>query len=327
MGGYRCRLIVESSVLLLLLLGCAATPQPTSTSQGWTAIVAAYAPEMAAIDQAIAAHPDAKITSEQTHRGVHYQLGTFAGTPIVIFASGVSVTNAAMTMQMAIDRFPIDHVIMMGIAGAVDPQLQPGDIEVPARWYYHDESVYVNLPQQRKGKPILPAYYQTQWAQWQRRQQVNLPAYQPFDFIYPNEVSVRKDGWSTPRKQPYFAANRALLAMVKRAASRTSITMPSGRDVQVVVGGNGVTGSVFVDNARYRQWLRTVYHADVAEMESAAVGQVCFVNDVPWVVIRSVSDLAGAQQGQNTEEVFDGVASGTAAKLLMGVLEQLASTP
>lgn len=66
-----------------------------------------------------------------------------------------------------------------------------------------------------------------------------------------------------------------------------------------------------------------VYQAEVTEMESAAVGQVCFVNEVDWIVIRSVSDLAGGQQGKNAENVFDAIASGTGTKLLLGLLDQI----
>ena len=100
--------------------------------------------------------------------------------------------------------------------------------------------------------------------------------------------------------------------------------MPSGKPIQVQVGGNGVTGSVFVDNAEYRTWLREVFKANVAEMESASVAQVCFVNDIDWVIIRSVSDLAGGQKGKNEESVFDAIASGTGTRLMLGLLDEIA---
>jgi adenosylhomocysteine nucleosidase len=58
-------------------------------------------------------------------------------------------------------------------------------------------------------------------------------------------------------------------------------------------------------------------------MESAAVGQVCFVNEVDWIIIRSVSDLAGGQHGKNEENVYDAIASGTGTKLMIGLLEQI----
>jgi adenosylhomocysteine nucleosidase len=61
----------------------------------------------------------------------------------------------------------------------------------------------------------------------------------------------------------------------------------------------------------------------VTEMESAAVGQVCFVNNVEWIIIRSISDLAGGQEGKNEENVFDAIASGTGTKLMIGLLDEI----
>tara|TARA_R110000787_G_scaffold190530_1_gene301977 strand:+ start:133 stop:525 length:393 start_codon:yes stop_codon:yes gene_type:complete len=123
---------------------------------------------------------------------------------------------------------------------------------------------------------------------------------------------------------PYFTASKELLELTKRAVEKGSlIAMPSGKSIHVKVGGNGATGSVFLDNAEYRKWIRRVFNADVSEMESAAVAQVYSVNDVDWVVICSISDLACGQQGKNVENVFDGIASGTGAKLLLGVLDEM----
>lgn len=80
-------------------------PRTFNVENKWTAIVAAYEPEIKAIDAAIAKLPDAKITKTVTFQGVKYQLGTYKGEPIVIFTTGISVPNAAMTMQMALDYF------------------------------------------------------------------------------------------------------------------------------------------------------------------------------------------------------------------------------
>ena len=305
-------------------------PRTFEVDNKWTAIVAAYEPEIKAIDAAIAKLPDANITKTVTFQGVKYQLGTYKGEPIVIFTTGISVPNAAMTMQMALDYFPIDRVIMMGIAGAISSEFTPGDIAVPARWYFHDESVYINPDAENEGQFVLPDYYEKSLASFleRRKQDPHSPAYENFGFIHPEEMAVIKEGWDSPRQMPYFTASSELLDLTKKAIKKVSpIAMPSGKAIKVKVGGNGVTGSVFLDNAEYRNWVRRVFNADVSEMESAAVAQVCFVNDVDWVVIRSISDLAGGQQGKNVENVFDGIASGTGAKLLLGVLDEVVALP
>lgn len=326
-------------------------PRDFSGQEKWTAIVSAYAPEINAIDSAFAAMPEANIDKVVTIKGVRYQLGSYKGEPIIIFTTGVSVPNAAMTMQMALDYFPIDTVLMMGIAGAINPSFEPGDIAIPERWYFHDESVYVNpvvnlpanealvnvsdqqLPLQSSGPIlsateayVLPAYYEKALRSYKAREQSDphAPKYKNFGFIFPEEMSVVKQGWESPRQMPYFSVSPRLLTHAKNALNNMQpIQMPSGKEITVAIGGNGVTGSVFADNAQYRRWLEDVYNAQVTEMESAAVGQVCFVNDVDWLIIRSVSDLAGGQHGQNQENVFDAIASGTGAKLLIAILNEL----
>ena len=156
---------VISSTLLIAHNGYAKDnsvygPKEFSDKNKWTAIVAAYAPEIKAIDQAFEQLADAQIDQTLIIKGVKYQLGTYKEEPVVIFTTGISVPNAAMTMQMALDYFPIDRVVMMGIAGAINPDFQPGDISVPERWYFHDESVYVNPDPTAVGSFILPDYYE-----------------------------------------------------------------------------------------------------------------------------------------------------------------------
>lgn len=301
-------------------------PKEFTDKNKWTAIVAAYAPEIKAIDQAFEKLVDAQIDQTIIIKGVKYQLGSYKGEPVVIFTTGISVPNAAMTMQMALDYFPIDRVVMMGIAGAVNPDFQPGDISVPERWYFHDESVYVNPDPIKAGSFVLPDYYENALQKYKQRreQDPHSPAYENFGYIHPEEMSIVKQGWDKPKNMPYFTATPELIELTKKAVKAVSpINMPSGKPIQIKVGGNGVTGSVFLDNAEYRNWLQRVYSAQVTEMESAAVGQVCFVNDVDWVIIRSISDLAGGQHGKNAENVFDGIASGTGTKLMIGLLDQI----
>jgi adenosylhomocysteine nucleosidase len=304
-------------------------PRTFNVENRWTAIVSAYNPEITAINSVFATLDDVKIDRVMSIKGVKYQLGSYKGEPIVIFTTGISIPNAAMTMQMALDYFPIDKVIMMGIAGAVNPSFEPGDIAIPERWYFHDESVYVNPDPEKPGEYILPSYYEDALARYQARAETDphAPKYTNFGMIHPEEMSIVKAGWDSPRQVPYFTATPKLVELTETALSTIEpITMPSGKIITVSIGGNGVTGSVFADNGAYRLWLRDVYSAEVTEMESAAIAQVCFVNNVDWIIIRSVSDLAGGQPGKNAENVFDAIASGTGTKLMMGLLDQLVLT-
>ncbi|AXR05097.1 5'-methylthioadenosine/S-adenosylhomocysteine nucleosidase family protein [Salinimonas sediminis] len=332
-------------LLICLLNGCASldgalTGPPEAApvgygpksfnSPGFTAIVVAYEPEMKGILARIKEDDAAHINQVVQYKGIHYRIGTYHDEPVIIFATGMSIANAALSMQMAFDYFPVKQVVYMGIAGAVNPQLNPGDVVVPERWYYHDESVYanpVNADSKTQGEYILPEYYAAfmQEQPQRRAQDPHQPHYKPFGFIHPDEVLIIKQGMDRPQDTPYFTATPRLLEAAQRAIDTLPAQYIASESVaKLKVGGNGVTGSVFMDNRQYRQWTREVFDAQVTEMESAAVGQVCTINEVDWVIIRAVSDLAGGQEGVNVEHLYDEAGARVGANMLFALLDELA---
>ena len=40
-----------------------------------------------------------------------------------------------------------------------------------------------------------------------------------------------------------------------------------------------------------KEKIREKFNADCCEMEGAAIAQVCFLNKIPFIVIRSISDI------------------------------------
>ena len=313
---------------IVLFASCRILGGALMAEEGYTALVTAYDPEIEELMDYLEATPEFQLLAEEKDRGVHYRLGQFGEEPVVIFVTGMSIANAAMTLQMALDRYPIDRVLYSGIAGAVNPDLKVGDVVIPARWYYHDESAYFNPVSGDPENHIVADYFlkTSRFYPENRPDDPHIPGYDNFGMIYPDEVLVIKEGWEKPEEVSYFAAEESFLAATTRALEDLpTLPVTEGRDARIFVGGNGVTGSVFVDHLQYRQWLRQVWKAEVTEMESAAIGQVCFVNEVPWVIVRGVSDLAGGQSGKNEENIFDRVASLNAARVLVGILRELES--
>jgi adenosylhomocysteine nucleosidase len=58
-------------------------------------------------------------------------------------------------------------------------------------------------------------------------------------------------------------------------------------------------------------------------MESAAVAHVAYVNHVPFIAFRSLSDLAGADHDENQMHRFGQLASANSASLLEAFLSAL----
>jgi len=56
--------------------------------------------------------------------------------------------------------------------------------------------------------------------------------------------------------------------------------------------GRIISGDQFVSDAEKQKFLGTHFEAFAVEMEGASIGQVCYLNQMPFVVIRSISDNA-----------------------------------
>ena len=86
------------------------------------------------------------------------------------------------------------------------------------------------------------------------------------------------------------------------------------------MGGSGVSGQAFVDNAAFRDYSFRTFDANVLDMETAASAMVAYSNAVPFIAFRSLSDLAGGGQGENEIATFFKIAADNAAKVLLAFL-------
>ena len=61
------------------------------------------------------------------------------------------------------------------------------------------------------------------------------------------------------------------------------------------MAGTIVSGDRFIQDPETLRWLQREFSALATEMEGAAVGYTCNLNNVPFVVIRGLSDTAGSE--------------------------------
>ena len=57
--------------------------------------------------------------------------------------------------------------------------------------------------------------------------------------------------------------------------------------------GTIATGDQFVESKKKKDNIRSKFNAIAAEMEGGSIGHVCFVNNVPFAVMRAISDGEG----------------------------------
>ncbi len=110
-------------LMALVPVAARAASQPVDTVPR-IALFSAFEPEWKAL-LAIVEQP-----VSHTQMGVEFVTGRVEGHDVVLVLSGVSMVNAAMTAQMAIDRFNLRAILFSGIAGGVDPSL------ISATWWW-----------------------------------------------------------------------------------------------------------------------------------------------------------------------------------------------
>ncbi len=292
----------------LTAAACASLPRASGPSEPpRIAVISAFDAELVRLKAAT------EITGTRVINGRTHYLGRLAGHDVVLLLSGFSMVNAAMTTQAMLDRFPISGIVFSGIAGGVNPGLRVGDVTVPAQWGNYQENVFARE---------TPTGFDP------GRQTVE---FTNFGMMFPRGASVvppdgRPDSLT---RQFWFTVGTTEMATAKEVARTVKLSRctSSGEclehEPRVVTGGNGVSGPTFVDNAAYRDWAWTTFHADALDMETAAVALVAYENRVPYIAFRSLSDLAGGGPGKNEQPVFGKLAADNSAAVVIAYLKAL----
>ncbi len=289
---------------------CAASPAAAHDDFGddtrRIAVVSAYAPEMTILR--------GEIENAVVHEanGVEFAAGELEGRDVVLFLSGVSIVNAAMTVQLALDHFEIGQIVFSGIAGGVDPALDIGDVIIADRWGQYLETLFAR--ETGDGWAKVP-FFEYPFAN--------------FGMMFPRALTVLRSGADAPETRFWFPVDESLLASARAATDGVVLERCTvaheclPRTPRIVIGGAGVSGGAFIDNAAFRAWTFETFEARVLDMESAAVAHVAWANRVPFIAVRSLADLAGGSEQENELEVFFQLAADNAATVVRALLREM----
>ncbi len=189
---------------------------------------------------------------EQIIEGIHFYSGTLNAKQIVLTRAGIGKVNAAITTTLLLEHFHPKAILFSGIAGAMNPALQPGDIVVAKQMAYHDY-----------GR-ISPNGFE-KWG-----------TLNPYNFS---------------RNPIYFPCDSNLIVTAQEAAKKITFQNIDQHKPQIFFG-TIITGDVFLADSKKNKALRTDFNADATEMEGAAIAQICYQQKVPFIIIRSLSDSA-----------------------------------
>ncbi|WP_221031155.1 5'-methylthioadenosine/S-adenosylhomocysteine nucleosidase [Actomonas aquatica] len=276
-----------------------------SAAERLYAVLGAYRPEMEALHEVLEID-EANGWELVQHLGVDFWRGEVDGKQVVVFSTSVSTVNAAYRLQLAFERFPITHVLFAGVAGGTDPSLNVGDVVIPERWAYHDEAAYLNEDPDQPGEYLVPDYLK--------------PKIENFGMIFPDSILADRGDGEGLREMAFFPCDPELLDVARKVLPDLPPMKKGGRVVDVSVGGNGVAGTVFLDNAEYRKWIFRVWQARCTDMESTALAHVAWANQKPILIVRGLSDLAGGQHGKNPIDDNELGVSQIASRVLRAII-------
>ncbi len=87
-----------------------------------------------------------------------------------------------------------------------------------------------------------------------------------------------------------------------------------------VFHGKVISGDQFISNTEKKMWLRQTFHGDCTEMEGAAIAQVCTLNEIPFLIIRAISDQADGK-GKVDYPAFEKKAAENSISLLREMIK------
>lgn len=118
-----------------------------------------------------------------------------------------------------------------------------------------------------------------------------------------------------PKMPPAFIADKKLLDLARRCTQ--------GIDGVQEKEGLICTGDQFMCDPKHIEQVRKHFpHMLAAEMEAAAIAQVCYQFQIPFVVVRSLSDIAGKESPVSFPEYLK-VAAKNSTTMIVSMLEEL----
>jgi len=233
---------------------------------------------------------DIRTESRLEAAGRTYYLGRLYGSDVVLVFSRWGKVASASTTATLLTEFDIGAVVFAGVAGAVSKDLSIGDVVVASDLVQHDLDVR--------------------------------PLFEQFAIPILGVKRLQADPLLTQ------AAVRAAEDFVRTGLTRDvgeKTLLEFGIRAPKVVRGLVASGDQFIADTGRSDQLRSILPDLLCvEMEGAAVAQVCAEHQVPFAVVRAVSDTADHDSEMDFLAFLSRVASHYTRGLIRSLLGSLA---
>jgi len=211
-----------------------------------------------------------------------YYDGILFGQPIVmVFSRWGKVASATTTTQL-INDFDVDEIIFTGVAGSVHEEINIGDIVIGKNLYQHDMD----------ASPLLEKF--------------EIPL-------------LRKKYFETnkSKRNMLLLATEKFLQSIHDHISKDQLLSYYIEKPEIFID-DIASGDLFISTNEQIQSIKTnLPNVACVEMEGAAVAQVCYEYEIPFSIIRTISDKAN----DNAHIEFQKFAKDIASNYALGILK------
>jgi len=116
-----------------------------------------------------------------------------------------------------------------------------------------------------------------------------------------------------PESRVYFECDENLNKTALKVANKLNIKLKKG----IIASGDQ-----FVHSKEKKEWIKKTFNASAIEMEGGAVGCVCYNENVPFFMLRAISDTAEEGAGVDFDKFLE-ESSKVSAKFIINILKEI----
>lgn len=216
-----------------------------------------------------------------------YYKGTICEQEVVVVFSRWGKVGAATTTTMLIDHFKVSEIIFVGTAGALNAELNVGDIVIGKQFLQHDFNC----------APILKPY--------------ELPFINR-RFLEAADIQVQKAEIAV---SSFLQSNNFTQSFSQEQRELFHLQNPKYKVGQIASGD-----SFFSTDKQKQELLEKFPSLLCVEMEGASVAQVCYEYEIPLTVIRVISDSANDNATIDFNKFIKEVAANYSKQIVLNLL-------
>ena len=140
--------------------------------------------------------------------------------------------------------------------------------------------------------------------------------------ILVSEDTLNHDMDTTVFGDPYGVVPRMKESIFKADTTIVNKMVEMGKNLEgvKVTTGRVLSGDQFISDDTKKKWLIKQFNGSCVEMEGVAIGQTCYLNKVPFVILRAISDKSDGSAHVDYPE-FKKKAIANFTKLVMDFLK------